>query len=139
MHLSSKRADIPAVAEERSSATRCLNSEHELIASRNVAKNIPYFGPEQAGVEAEFFTRVAFFDFLEVPEREAILRNRLAYLQRGLEYLHSLQQMADEGENCVNTVPSRSYAQRVLAFHTRRLHDEYEWTAAWLEEMQANK
>ena len=97
------------------------------------------FGPEQAGVEAEFFTRVAFFDFLEVPEREAILRNRLAYLQRGLEYLHSLQQMADEGENCVNTVPSRSYAQRVLAFHTRRLHDEYEWTAAWLEEIQANK
>src|SRR5215471_16446535 len=40
------------------------------------------FGPEQAGNEAEFFTRVAFFDLLEVPERETILTKRLAYLQR---------------------------------------------------------
>src|SRR2546430_994690 len=30
------------------------------------------FGPEQAGSEAEFFTRVSFFDFLEVEERKAI-------------------------------------------------------------------
>src|SRR5712691_6861456 len=87
------------------------------------------FGPEQAGVDAEFFTRVSFFDFLEVPEREAILGIRLAYLQRGLEYLGSLQQMADEGEDCANVVPSISHAQRVLAFHTRRLRDEYEWIA----------
>jgi len=95
------------------------------------------FGPEQAAVEAEFFTRVSFFDLLEMPEREAILRGRLAYLQRGLEYLHSLQQMADEEEDCAKIVPTLSHAQRVLAFHTRRIRDEYEWVAAWLEEMQA--
>jgi DNA-binding PadR family transcriptional regulator len=96
------------------------------------------FGPEQAGVDAEFFTRVAFFDFLEVPERREILHSRLAYLQRGLEYLHSLQQMADEGEDCAKIIPSLSHAQRVLAFHTRRIRDEYEWIASWLEEMQAD-
>src|SRR6266568_92486 len=31
------------------------------------------FGPEQAAVEAEFFTRVSFFDLLEVSERREIL------------------------------------------------------------------
>ena len=56
------------------------------------------FGPEQAGSDAEFFTRVSFFDFLEAPARKAILRQRLAYLQRGLEYLNSLQQIAEERE-----------------------------------------
>jgi DNA-binding PadR family transcriptional regulator len=97
------------------------------------------FGPEQAGNEAEFFTRVAFFDLLEVPERETILTKRLAYLQRGLEYLQNLQQMADSGEDCAPAMGiSMSYAQRVLAFHTRRIRDEYHWIASWLEEMQGN-
>jgi len=32
-----------------------------------------------------------------------------------------------------------SHAQRVLAFHTRRIRDEYEWIASWLEEMQTNR
>src|SRR6266567_4531805 len=62
------------------------------------------FGPGQAGSDPEFFTRVSFFDFLEVPERKAILRSRLAYLQRGLEYLHSLQQMTEEDEDCAKIV-----------------------------------
>src|SRR2546428_8403457 len=31
------------------------------------------FPASQASNDAEFFTRVAFFDYLEVPEREAIL------------------------------------------------------------------
>src|SRR6266568_5951774 len=57
------------------------------------------FGEDAAGSDSEFFSRVSFFDLLEVPEREAILRRRLAYLQRGLEYLHSLQQIAEE-EDC---------------------------------------
>ncbi len=96
------------------------------------------FGPDQAGVDAEFFTRVSFFDFLELPERREILNMRLAYLQRGLEYLRSLQQMTEEDEDGANIIPSYSHAQRVLAFHIRRIRDEYEWIAAWLEEMQAN-
>src|SRR6266536_707202 len=94
------------------------------------------FGPEQAGSDPEFFTRVSFFDFLEVPERKAILGERLAYLQRGLEYLHSLQQMAEEDEDCAKIVSLPSHAKRVLTFHTKRIRDEYEWIAAWLEEMQ---
>lgn len=97
------------------------------------------FGPEQAGVDTEFFTRVAFFDLLEVEEREAILKKRLAYLQGGLEYLQNLQQIADSGEDCAPSMGiSMSYAQRVLAFHTRRIRDEYHWIASWLEEMQGN-
>src|SRR5437870_9445985 len=57
------------------------------------------FPPEQAGVEAEFFTRVAFFEFLDPPERQEILKKRLAYLQGCLDYLQRMQEMADQG-NC---------------------------------------
>lgn len=97
------------------------------------------FGPEQAGVDAEFFTRVSFFDLLEVPERAAILRERLTYLQKGLEYLGTLQHMADGGEDCATMIPSLSHAQRVLAFHLQRTRHEYQWIATWLEELQANQ
>src|SRR6266487_4097040 len=95
------------------------------------------FGPEQAGGDAEFFTRVSFFDLLEAHEREAILTKRLAYLEACLEYLHKLQHMADTEDCPPGTGLSMSYAQRVLAFHIRRVRDEYQWIATWLEEMQA--
>jgi DNA-binding PadR family transcriptional regulator len=52
------------------------------------------FPAEQVGNEAEFFTRVAFFEFLDPQERQAILSKRLAYLQGGLDYLQHLQEMA---------------------------------------------
>jgi DNA-binding PadR family transcriptional regulator len=94
------------------------------------------FGEDAAGNEAEFFTRVSFFDFLEVPERKVILGARLAYLQRGLEYVQSLQQMAQQGEDCSKIIPSHSHAQRVLAFHIKRIRDEYEWIGAFLQELQ---
>jgi DNA-binding PadR family transcriptional regulator len=97
------------------------------------------FPSEQAGNDAEFFTRVAFFDLLEVQEREAILSKRLAYLEACLDYLHKLQQRADE-EDCADVSGvSMSSAQRVLAFHIRRVRDEYQWIATWLEEMQTTK
>src|SRR6266568_7307199 len=92
-----------------------------------------------ASNDAEFFTRVAFFDYLEVPEREAILTTRLAFLEGCLSYLQTMQHMAD-AEDCAPTMGiSMSHAQRVLAFHTRRIRDEYEWIASWLEEMQTNR
>ena len=94
------------------------------------------FEPEQAGADAEFFTRVSFFDLLEAHEREAILTRRLAYLEGCLSYLQTMQHMADS-EDCGPTMGiSMSHAQRVLAFHTRRIRDEYQWIATWLEEMQ---
>ena len=97
------------------------------------------FPASQAASEAEFFTRVAFFDYLEVPEREAILTKRLAYLEGCLSYLQTMQHMADS-EDCAPTMGiSMSHAQRVLDFHTRRIRDEYEWIATWLEEMQTNR
>src|SRR6266568_2003108 len=97
------------------------------------------FGPEQAGVDAEFFTRVAFFEYLEPQERETILKKRLAYLEGCLDYLHTMQQMADSEDCAPGTGVSMTYAQRVLAFHIRRVRDEYEWIASWLEEMQTNR
>ena len=97
------------------------------------------FPPEQASNDAEFFTRVAFFDFLEMPEREAILTRRLAYLQACLEYLRKLQQMADS-EDCAPAMGVSMFsAQRVLAFHIQRVRDEYQWIVTWLEEMQASR
>jgi DNA-binding PadR family transcriptional regulator len=97
------------------------------------------FPASQAGSDAEFFTRVAFFDLLEVPEREAILTTRLAFLEGCLSYLQNMQHLADT-EECANASGiSMSPAQRVLAFHIRRIHDEYAWIATWLEEVQASK
>ncbi|SRR6266702_935986 len=95
------------------------------------------FPSEQASNDAEFFTRVAFFDLLEAKEREAILNKRLAYLEASLDYLRKLQQMANEGECALGTDISMSNAQRVLAFHLQRVHNEYQWIATWLEEMKA--
>jgi len=97
------------------------------------------FPPEQTANEAEFFTRVAFFEFLEPQEREVILKKRLAFLQTGLEYLQQLQQMADQGDCAPDMGISMSNAQRVLAFHTQRVRHEYQWVVTWLEEMQANQ
>jgi DNA-binding PadR family transcriptional regulator len=92
-----------------------------------------------AANDAEFFTRVAFFDYLEAPEREAILASRLAYLEGCLSYLQTMQHMADS-EDCAPTMGiSMSNAQRVLAFHTRRIRDEYQWIATWLEEMRTTR
>ncbi len=90
------------------------------------------FGPEQAANEAEFFTRVAYFDYLELEKRQQILKTRLAYLQGILEYLQRLQQMADE------LCPRVEAQQRVLAFHLQRIRNEYQWIVTWLEELQAN-
>ena len=97
------------------------------------------FPAEHADNDAEFFTRVAFFEFLGPPEREAILNKRLAYLQGCLDYLHGMQQMANEGECAPGTSISMSNAQRVLTFHLQRVRHEYQWIATWLEEMQANQ
>ncbi len=97
------------------------------------------FPASQASNDAEFFTRVAFFNYLEVSEREAILTKRLAYLEGCLSYLQTMQHMADT-EDCAPTMGiSMSNAQRVLAFHTGRIRDEYQWIATWLEEMRATR
>ena len=97
------------------------------------------FPAEHADNDAEFFTRVSFFDLLEAHEREAILTKRLAYLEAVLAYLQKLQQLANKGECAPGTRSSMANAQRVLAFHLQRVRHEYQWIAAWLEEMQAKQ
>jgi DNA-binding PadR family transcriptional regulator len=88
------------------------------------------FPPDQAAHDAEFFTRVAFFDYLTLEERRAILQKRLAYLADQRVYLHTLQQLADEACARVDA------QQRVLAFHIAKIGSEHEWIVTWLEEMQ---
>jgi len=96
------------------------------------------FGPEQARVDAEFFTRVSFFDFLEVPDRREILHQRLAYLEACLDYVRSLHQIAEEDEDYVRSIVlTPVHAQRVLAFQTQRIGDEVTWISNWLAEMPA--
>jgi DNA-binding PadR family transcriptional regulator len=89
------------------------------------------FSPEQAASSAEFFTRVAFFGLLEPKERQGILQKRLDYVQGRLERLQKIQQMADQAG-------ATGYPQRVLAFHTQQVRNEYQWVATWLEEMRAS-
>jgi DNA-binding PadR family transcriptional regulator len=94
------------------------------------------FGPDQARVDAEFFTRVSFFDFLEVPERREILQQRLTYLEVCLDYIRSLRQIAKEDEDYVRSIVlTPAHAQRVLAFQTDRIRDEITWIRNWLAEM----
>lgn len=88
------------------------------------------FPPESAANEAEFFTRVAFFDYLALEERQAILQKRLVHLEGQLAYLHNLQHLADQAGTDVDA------QKRVLAFQQRRLRDEHQWIGAWLEELQ---
>src|SRR5262249_4157052 len=80
------------------------------------------FPPNLAGSDAEFFTRVAFFDYLKPQERQAILQTRLGYLQGGVDYLHKMQQLAE-------TACPTEYVQRVLTFHHQRMRNEYQWVA----------
>jgi len=96
------------------------------------------FGPEQARVDAEFFTRVSFFDFLEVPERREILQQRLAYLEACMAYVRSLHQIAEDDEDYVRSIVlTPVHARRVLAFQTERIRDEVTWIRKWLAEMPA--
>jgi hypothetical protein len=67
------------------------------------------------------------------------LNKRLTYLEACLDYLHKLQQRAGEEDYADVSGVSKSYAQRVLAFHIKRVHDEYQWIATWLEEMQTTR
>lgn len=91
------------------------------------------FPPEHAGNSAEFFTRVAFFEYLEPSEREAILTSRLAHVQAGLAYLQHLHQM---GEDACTLADAQ---RRVLAFHLQQMRNEYQWLVTWLEEIQATR
>ncbi len=95
------------------------------------------FEPERAGADAEFFTRVSFFDLLEPNARVAILTSRLAYLEACLKYLQKLQHLAETQDCPPASGISMSPAQRVLALHLRRVRDEYQWIATWLEELRA--
>jgi DNA-binding PadR family transcriptional regulator len=90
------------------------------------------FPPEQAASEAEFFTRVAFFDVLEVAERLAILQARLRALEGTLTYLQTLERMAAASEVC-----QPGYAPRVLAFQLQRVRHEIDWISTWLDELAA--
>lgn len=89
------------------------------------------FPPDQAADGSEFFTRVAFFNFLTADEQREILNKRLAYLQGCVEYLQHLQRMADT--ECPIVAQ-----QRVLAFQLDQARHEAQWVAGWLAELSVH-
>lgn len=89
------------------------------------------FSQEHAANDAEFFTRVAFFEYLEPQEQETILTSRLAHVEAGLAYLQHLQEMGEEA--CTIADAQR----RVLVFHLQQARNEQQWIVTWLEEIQA--
>jgi DNA-binding PadR family transcriptional regulator len=90
------------------------------------------FTPEQAASHAEFLTRAAFFDYLTPEERLKILETRMAYIKKHLDHTSVLKGMADSHR-------ASAHAQRVLAFHTQSIENEYYWLSSWIEEIRANQ
>jgi DNA-binding PadR family transcriptional regulator len=86
------------------------------------------FPQELAANAPEFFTRVAFFDYLKPEEQRAILQQRLAHIESALGYLAELHKLAD------TTCPTEA-AQRVLAFHLHQTQGEQQWITTWLNEL----
>ena len=80
------------------------------------------FPAELAVDEAEFMTRVAFFDLLEPETRREILAMREAMLRRLLEHYTQVIEGTDDAER-------RPYIVHVLAFNEQRTRHELEWIA----------
>jgi DNA-binding PadR family transcriptional regulator len=87
------------------------------------------FSPEMAKNEAEFLTRVGFFDLLEPEARIEILNMRGSIVKKKLEFLQELQNRRMDGTAFSN-------GPRVLRFQERATLHELEWIQQLLKESQ---
>lgn len=87
------------------------------------------FTPEMASSEAEFLTRVAFFDLLRPEARRAILLTRAEVVARRLAYLEQIKQLAREKA-------SNSFGRRVLQFQEQKVLTEADWIHELLTEIR---
>jgi len=82
------------------------------------------FPPEVAGVDAEFRTRVAFFDLVDEEVRREIVATRQEALRQRLQHLRRL-----EAEPTVS-----AWSARLIEFLTAHREWELGWTATLLRE-----
>jgi DNA-binding PadR family transcriptional regulator len=88
------------------------------------------FSPDLARHESEFQTRVAFFHLLEPAERLAILLTRRDVLEQRLQHRQDALALAREYSNA-------TYVDSLLDFQLRQIHQELEWIATLIQEVQA--
>lgn len=88
------------------------------------------FSLDLARNDSEFQTRVAFFHLLDPADRLAILKTRRGALEQRLE--HRQQALA-----LVREHPHATYVHSVLDLQLRQIHQELEWIATLIQEVQA--
>jgi len=88
------------------------------------------FSPDLARNDSEFQTRVAFFHLLDPDERLAILLARRGVLEQRLQHRQHALTMAHE-------YPHATYVHSLLDFQLRQVHQELEWIATLIQEVQA--
>ena len=88
------------------------------------------FSPDLARNESEFQTRVAFFHLLDPAARLAILKTRREVLEQRLQHRQHALALAREH-------PHATYVHSLLDFQLRQVHQELEWIATLIQEVQA--
>jgi len=89
------------------------------------------FPADLARDEAEFITRVAFFDLLDPPARLEILHTRAGALRRRLDHFAVVLPVDQRVEH-----PG---AARTIAFLTRQIEHELDWIAALVQETEGEQ
>lgn len=75
------------------------------------------FPPEFAAHENEFIVRVSLFDYLQVPEQQAILNARTDYLRSQLEIITQGQSLTE----------GKPFALSTFQFLIKKLQSELNW------------
>jgi DNA-binding PadR family transcriptional regulator len=88
------------------------------------------FSPDLARHDDEFHTRVAFFHLLDPAARLTILLTRQEVLEQRLQRRQQALALARE-------YPHITYAQSLLDFQLRQIHQELDWIATLIQEVQA--
>ena len=88
------------------------------------------FSPDLARNDNEFQTRVAFFHLLDPAGRLAILMTRRAVLEQRLQHRQHALALARE-------YPHITYAHSLLDLQLQQIHQELEWIATLIQEVQA--
>ena len=90
------------------------------------------YGPALAHSDAEFLTRVAFFEMLEPQARLDILETRARAIEKELAHMQEVEALAIEGG-------AASYHMRVIQFRAQQTRNELDWLKALIEETQRER
>lgn len=90
------------------------------------------YGPEIANSDAEFLTRVAFFEMLEPQARLDILQTRVRAIEKDLARMQEVEAMAIEGGAAL-------YHMRVIQFRAQQTRNEFNWLKSLIAETQQER